>query len=737
MTSMRNRPILGILAGAAFCLAITASSAYAQQEHVLRGPHVIQEVKHDVSPPLRDMQNLYPPNREDREVENHALHPVRPITHASDPGLQTSTLPLVSTTNELNFEGVPADGYAPPDTNGSPGLTQYVQWVNAEFAVYNKTTGALISGPTEGNTLWAGFGGPCETNNDGDIIALYDKLNNRWVMSQMMVNGPPYYQCVAVSTTSDATGSYNRYAFSQNNDFNDYPKLGIWPDAYYVTYNLFLNGQNFIGPRVCAMDGAAMRAGSVATQQCFDPTAVGGGLLPGDFDGTTPPPAGETESVLGFNGGTLNSLDLYHFHVDWVTPANSTLTGPTSLSVNAFTEACGGFGTCVPQPNTTQQLDSLGDRMMYRLAYRNFGDHEALVTSHSVTAGASSGMRWYEIRSPESNPVVFQQGTFAPDSSYRWMGSIAMDHEGDMAMGYSVSSATVFPSIAYTGRTPSDTLGMMESENLVVSGLGSQGGGLNRWGDYSDMAVDPVDDCTFWYTTEYLPAGTGSFNWNTRIVSFKFPGCGSAPPPPNFTIAAAPPSQTVIVGSSTSYTATVSPLNGFNGTVTLSHGVLPRGVLLSFTPTSISGGSGSSTVKVTTSTTTVVGTYTITLTGVSGTLTHSTTVQLTVAPKPKPDFAISASPSSQSVGRPGTVKYTVTITALNGFTGTVTLKQVTGLPLKVTQSYSPLTITRSGSATLKLTTQAGTVPGTYTLTIGGKSGSGLLVHSTTATLTIH
>jgi hypothetical protein len=317
------------------------------------------------------------------------------------------------------------------------------------------------------------------------------------------------------------------------------------------------------------------------------------------------------------------------------------------------------------------------------------------------------------------------------------MGSIAMDKAGDIALGYSLSSATVLPSIAYTGRTPGDTLGMMETEDIVVPGLGSQGGGLNRWGDYSDMAVDPVDDCTFWYTTEYVPAGTGSFNWNTRIVSFKFPGCGSAPPPPDFTIAAAPSSQTVIVGSSTSYTATVSPLNGFNGTVTLSHGVLPSGVTLTFLPTAISGGSGSSTVKVTTSPSTPVGTYTITLTGVSGKLTHSTTVQLTVAPKPKPDFAISASPSSQSVGRPGTVKYTVTVTALNGFTGTVTLGKATGLPLKVTQSYSLLTITRSGSSTLKLTTQAGTAAGTYTLTITGKSGNGLLIHSTTVSLTIH
>jgi len=734
MISLRARSFLGFFAGVAFFLAFLfiSNSAYAQQKQVQRGPQVIQEIKHDVSPPLRDMKNPYPPSREDREIENRGIHPVRPITHVSDPGLQkNSPLPLVSTTDGLSFDGVSANGYAPPDTNGSPGLTQYVQWVNVEFAVYDKTSGALIMGPTEGNTLWSGFGGPCETNNNGDVIALYDKLNNVWIMSQLMVAGPPYYQCVAVSTSSDATGSYNRYAFSQGSDLNDYPKLGVWPDAYYVTYNLFLNGVSFVGPRVCAMDGAAMRAGTAATQQCFDPAAIGDGLLPGDLDGTTPPPAGETESVLGFNTTTDNSLDLYEFHVDFVTPANSTLTGPTSLAVNAFSEACGGFGTCVPQPNTIQQLDSLGDRMMYRLAYRNFGDHEALVTSHSVTTGSSSGMRWYEIRSPASTPVVYQQGTFAPDASWRWMGSIAMDQAGDMALGYSVSSSTVFPSIAYTGRTPSDALGTMESENLIFPGLGSQGPNLSRWGDYSDMAVDPVDDCTFWYTTEYLPSGVGQFNWQTRILNFKFSGCGSTSP--DFTIGAAPSSQTVIAGNPTSYTATVSPLNGFTGDVALTNGSLPSGVGLTFNPTTVTGGSGTSTVNVTTSASTPPGTYTLSLTGTSGALTHSTTVQLVVTGNP--DFTISAAPPSRTVNSGSSTSYTATVAPINGFNGAVAL--TTGsLPAGVGLTFNPTTINNgSGTSTVTVTTSTSTTPGTYTLTLTGTSGA--LVHSTTVQLVVN
>jgi hypothetical protein len=228
------------------------------------------------------------------------------------------------------------------------------------------------------------------------------------------------------------------------------------------------------------------------------------------------------------NFGT-NSLNLWKFHVDFATPANSTFTGPTNIPVAAFTAACAGGGTCIPQPSTKNKLDSLADRLMYRLAYRNFGTHESLVVTHSVTVSggkrsSTTGVRWYELRSPNGTPTVFQQGTYAPDSDSRWMGSIAMDKLGDMALGYSVSSGSTFPSIRYTGRLATDPLGTMEAETSIKAGAGSQTGSLHRWGDYSSMSVDPVDDCTFWYTTEYLQT-TGSFNWSTQIASFKFTGC--------------------------------------------------------------------------------------------------------------------------------------------------------------------------------------------------------------------
>src|SRR5713101_5801564 len=539
-----------------------APPVWQTSPEVMRGAEVIPEVKHDTSPPLREMTVLHSPPGE-RVHEIHLLHPPRAVQFISDPVLQTSTLPAVPTSSGLNFDGVGANGSAPPDTNGAAGATQFVEWVNTEFAVYDKATGNLLFGPAAGNTLWQGFGGPCQTNNDGDAIAQYDKLNNRCVMSQLSVTGgPPFFQCVAVSTTSDATGTWNRYAFQQPN-FNDYPKMGIWSDAYYESFNMF-SGNFFVGARACAFDSASMRAGGAATQQCFQLSSTFGGLLPSDVDGTTPPPAGEPAFFVNFDSSTLSSLNLWRFHVDFSNAANSTFTGPTSLSVAPFSEACGG-GTCVPQLGTSQRLDSLGDRLMYRLAYRNFlPGHESLVTNHSIVAGSSVGVRWYELRDPNGNPFVFQQGTFAPDLNFRWMGSIAMDKAGNIAVGFSVSSSGIHPAIRYTGRVPSDPLGMLESETSIIEGTGSQTRTLNRWGDYSSMALDPTDDCTLWYANEYLQTN-GKFNWSTRIASFRFPSCALPAAPSGLSATAGNAQVSLSWNSSagaTSYNVLRSTTNG-------------------------------------------------------------------------------------------------------------------------------------------------------------------------------
>jgi hypothetical protein len=484
----------------------------------------------DVSPPLRDI----PAARRESGLFVQPLGriPVAALPDHQDPVAQTTVGPLVATTTGLNFAGVGAGDYgfspnaAPPDTNLAVGATQVVQWVNESFAVFDKSTGTLVRGPVAGNTLWAGFGGGCETNNDGDPIVQYDKAAGRWIFTQFSVSTTPYLQCVAVSTTSDATGTYNRYAFSYGNtQFPDYPKLGVWPDAYYISFNIFNNGTTFAGSKVCAYDRAKMLTGAAATQNCFQLSTSYGGLLPSDLDGLTAPPGGSPNYFMNFGSSSLN---LWKFHVDFATPGNSTLIGPINIPVASFSAACSGGGTCIPQPNTRQQLDSLGDRLMYRLAYRNFGTHESLVVNHSVQVSGNkhssvTGIRWYEIRNP-TTPAVYQQGTYSPDSTNRWMGSIAMDKVGNIAMGYSASSANVFPLIRYTGRVPTDILGTMQGESSIWPGSGSQLPNLSRWGDYSALAVDPVDDCTFFYTTEYLKT-SGTFNWSTRIASFKFPGC--------------------------------------------------------------------------------------------------------------------------------------------------------------------------------------------------------------------
>jgi hypothetical protein len=480
-----------------------------------------------VSPEARHMKPFVLTDGPKREKPLRLPHGL--LNHNQvDPVAQTAAGPLVATTNGLNFAGLGQGDYgfvvtsAPPDTVGAVGATQYVQWVNTSFVIFNKTTGALQAGPIDGNTLFAGLGGACAANNDGDPIVRYDALASRWILTQFSVTGgPPFFQCVAVSTTSDAAGSYHLYAF-QFNSFNDYPKLGVWPDAYYLTTNNF-NGNTFVGAETCALNRTAMIAGTAANAVCFQLSNTFASLLPSDLDGLTPPPAGSPNFLLNF--GT-NSLRLWKFHVNFVTPASSTLTGPTTIPVAAFAAACNG-GTCIPQPSTTTKLDSLGDRLMFRNSYRNFGDHEAMVLTHSVTVSAPaahSGIRWYELRSPNATPVVFQQGTFAPDSNWRWMGSIATDRVGNIAVGYSVSSTSVFPSIRYTGRAPTDPLGTMQAENVIVNGTGSQNARLARWGDYSALTVDPVDQCTFFYTQEYIKT-TGSFNWSTRIATFKFPSC--------------------------------------------------------------------------------------------------------------------------------------------------------------------------------------------------------------------
>jgi hypothetical protein len=447
------------------------------------------------------------------------------------------------------FDGITFTGFRPPDTVGDVGPDHYVQMVNASFAIYDKT-GTLLAGPSNINTLWSGFGGLCETTNRGDPIVLYDEAAGRFLVSQFAFNlgannrpTAPFSQCVAISQTGDpVTGGFFLYEFATPNTmFPDYPKYGVWPDGYYFTTNQF-GGTG--GGGAYALDRAQMLNGNAATQVYFDTTERN--MLPSDADGPTAPPAGAPNYFVKFVDDVVDRLEVREFDVDFANPALSTFTLTTTIPVAAFdSDPCGGFfqnEQCVPQPGTTQGLATLSDRLMWRLQYRNFGTHETLMANHSVDVDGTPllGIRWYELRQDAMTPWnVFQSGTYSPDNTHRWMGSIAMDGEGNVALGYSVSSGTVFPGIRYVGRLAGDPAGTLpQGEITLMDGAGSQtacqsvdtdGDGIQdfcrgRWGDYSSMNVDPVDDCTFWYTTEYMPTGG---NWRTHIASFSL--CNSPP----------------------------------------------------------------------------------------------------------------------------------------------------------------------------------------------------------------
>lgn len=518
----------------------------AQSDTALRHRAEVSKAIHfDTSPkPLREMFDTGEtpkPARGGRDFEPGKPERVgndnRPFT---DP-LAEKSVGSTSALAEIKAStiGTPVDPQArvaPPDTTGDVGPNHYVQWVNLRYSIYTLSRGAnneingfnLVSGfPKQGGVVWQGFGGRCGTDNDGDPIVQYDQLADRWVLTQFAVSSQPYTQCVAVSTSPDPTGTYHRYAFSYDRSFNDYPKMGVWPDGYYITYNMFRNGRSFTGNTVCAFERDKMLIGAAARQVCANTTA-GHSLEPADLEGTTLPPAGSPNLLMSV---TSTAIQFWRFSVNWAA-GTGTLTGPTNVAgVAAFSRACSGGGACIRQPGTTTLLDSLADRLMYRLSYRRFATHEALVINHSVTSGTGVGIRWYELRNAvgqsfaSAAPVVHQQGTFAPTNDFRWMGSAAIDKTGGIAIGYNISNGTnIVPSIRYAYRGPADPLGTLGNETNIQTGPGIQTGNLTRWGDYSTISVDPVDGCTMVFTTQFQPAN-GSFNWSTFIHSFKLSTC--------------------------------------------------------------------------------------------------------------------------------------------------------------------------------------------------------------------
>jgi len=547
MARTRRSVTFVVLAGA---LLLPAAAATAQVSDSVAG----RSVSPVLSPPLREIPPIQV-TRDPGKLRDRKRLPYKGALPGAAPARQgdgaLQSAPGVNAPNAtgINFDGLSANGSAPPDSSGRVGPNHFVEWINTVFAIYDKA-GTILYGPASGNTLFTTLGGACSAFNDGDPVVQYDGLADRWVLTQFVVGAPApafSHQCVAVSKTGDPLGAYYLYDFPTHaTNFVDYPKWTTWTDAYYMTAHLFnAAGTAFLGPMLYSFDRASMLAGLPASflSVNLDPGTPGPpavspqifGQLVADLDGLTPPPPGSPAYVFApaapeFDGTATPGLHFWTVASTWGGSPTLTVTAKPDITTASYnTNLCGFLpGGCIPQLGTTQLLDSLTGQLMFRAAYRKVGATESILVSHTVNAlvppANQAAFRWYEIRTPASAPTLFQQGTYAPTSANRWVSSIAMDEVGNIAAGYSISDATMFPSINITGRQTFDPLGTMGSEIAMFTGLGAQTGGLNRWGDYTQMSVDPRDGCSFWYINQYQPA-SGSFNWKTRIGSFRFPNC--------------------------------------------------------------------------------------------------------------------------------------------------------------------------------------------------------------------
>ena len=529
-------------------------------------PDVHYPVKADVSPPLSEMLRARPPATysaeeiKPRDIPNQLRIPQltrRPaVDTRNDPYTQTTVFealapltPGVSFNGFNNNDNVPIAGglVAPPDTNGDVGPNHYIQYVNIGWVILDKVSGARVAGPFAGNTFWSGFGGACQTQNAGDPIVLYDKLADRWMFSQFASPAAAGgLQCVAVSTTSDPMGPYARYQFAVPGI--DYPKIGLWNDAggstsgYYITTNNFNPG--FIGSRLGVFDRSAMLAGSptAAFISFLLPTDFFA-IQPGHLENTQLPPSGTCnvfvqawdDDVFGFS--TLpDGYQFWRLCPNFATPGSSTLSAasllPAGGGVDFDSNLC-DFNACVPQTGTTQLLDTLSQFTMYRAAIQHnprlFPGTTQMALAHTVDVGANrAALRWVQFDITNPTPAIVQQGTFDPGAAgHRWMPSAALDGDGNFAVGYSLSqtgATSILPSIRFTGRQTTDPANTLQAEQTCVAGTGVQTGTL-RWGDYASMSLDPVDNCTFWFTSEWVPT-TSARGWSTRVCSFRFPNCG-------------------------------------------------------------------------------------------------------------------------------------------------------------------------------------------------------------------
>lgn len=504
---------------------IIACSGLLQSQEV-HSPMLVRKAAYsDKTPPLRDMKVIMPGERvrewKDGIIRNESVRmmPDPPAEAEISPyrNLQEKSGPMLTRGPILSIPGIGnVNGVYPPDTEGAVGPDHFFQMINLSFGIWDKD-GNKLYGPVDNSTLWEGFIGPWTGSNDGDPIVLYDEDADRFVASQFAVQRPngKSYQLVAVSATGDPLGEYYRYAF-EFDDFNDYPKMSVWHDGYYCTFNFFGSGVGFIGAGVASFERDRMLEGDPDARMIFFGYFQNKfSLLCADSDGPFPP-SDAPNYIATMNAFSSRQFEIYEFKSDWDIPENSTYTLGVSLDPGFFNPSIDG----IPQPGTNSTLDALSQMLMFRLPYRNFGTHESMVANHTVNINGRAGIKWYEFRKePGTNWYIYQQGVYAPnDSLHRWMGSIAMNAAGTVALGYSISgSADVYPSIRYTGRPADAPLGQMTYDEIeATTGFGAQTI-FSRWGDYSCMNIDPANDSIFWFTQEYM-----NFSWKTRIIKFDF-----------------------------------------------------------------------------------------------------------------------------------------------------------------------------------------------------------------------
>ncbi|MCU0305798.1 MAG: hypothetical protein MUC56_17235, partial [Thermoanaerobaculales bacterium] len=453
----------------------------------------------------------------------------------------------------FSFEGLSSIVFGPPDPEGAVGPDHYVQVVNIQLRVFDKR-GTPVTEPVLTNSIWAGSGGICESDLFADAVVAYDRLADRWVLVHLAAeSGLPIACCMAVSTSGDPTGDYYLYEL-ETPLIPDYPKLGVWPDTVHNAYvvSTLVNTDPRGRHDVFALDRASLLAG-VVPRPARRFTGYPNLLMPADLDGARPAPAGSAVPLYTFRDGgesyfvpptPVDTLDLYELRVDWDQPDGSSLVLVQSLEPPELAEfnwtLCGwDQPECLPQPGTSRKLDSISWIPMQRLQYRNLGAYEALAgvwTVNAVVDGIHAAPRWFELRRFGGGAwVMAHQGTYAPTPSHRWMASVALDGSGNMAMVYNVVNAGIGldPSLYYSVRRADSPFFL--AERSLAGGRGPQTG-LDRWGDYSSMEVDPADDCTFWFTGEYMPA-RGESSWSTRVGVLRVPGCTGQPGPASAVIA--------------------------------------------------------------------------------------------------------------------------------------------------------------------------------------------------------